>query len=250
MSMQTLLEAKRASWGLEDRFLLQDINLSLHRGEFFVIIGANGAGKTSLLKLLAGLILPAEGDVRAHLPSGRIVDMRDAVNRSLLRTAFVFQVGGLISNLSVFDNIALPLRYHDYLPEPRVRQLVDASLAEFGLTEMAAQRPGRLTPGLEKRVQIARAKVVDADILFYDDPELGLDAMQTGLVRDAIAHLHDGKKRLTVLTSSMPGWSLGLADRVALMDKGRVEALGTVKELLAHPSAQARTFLEAHRHGA
>ncbi len=245
----TFLKAERAVLETDEQQLLEDINLEIRQGEFFVIMGSNGCGKTVLLKMLAGLMLPTRGIVEVKLHTGKFMDMESAVEGRDIAAAFVFESGGLISNLNVFDNVALPLRYAMGLPETQLRAAVAKTLEEFGLSEFSAARPAVLSSGIKKRVQIARAKITKADVVFYDNPSASLDATQQNLLRESIQNLHQDGNKVSILATGSPRWEWEVADRAAFVQGGRVTAVGTKEELLANPSQALRDFLKDVAYG-
>lgn len=244
MEDQTFLSAANVGWEVDEKRILDQVSVSLRANEFFVIMGANGCGKTSLMKILAGLVYPSAGSVQVFLKPGHGMEMHEAVDDRRINAAFVFEAGGLISNLNVFDNVALPLRYLREMPEAQVKKAVQAVLDEYDIAACADMRPGNLSPGLQKRTQLARSKVIKPSIIFYDDPEYGLDAMQTHIIRESIVRLHKEGGRVSVVATGSPGWALGVANRLALLNQGRLEAVGTCDELMNHPSQHVRDFLK------
>ncbi len=245
---EIFLEASQAGWQARGRTVLRDITLSLRPGEFFVIMGPNGCGKTVLLKILAGLILPTEGSVKVGLSKESMLNVNEALEQRRIQAGFVFESGGLVSNLDIFDNIALPLRYPGTMPEAQVCKEVASVLSEFNLTGFAQTRPSEISPGIKKRAQIARAKVMNPEIVFYDDPQWGLDVVQNVLVRESILNLHKGGKRVSVVTTGSASWELKVADRIVVMDRGSIAAAGSLSELRAHPSALVQEMLQGDSH--
>lgn len=225
------LMADRLGWGMGGQVVLSDVSLALRQSEFFVIMGPNGCGKTLLLKILAGLIAPTQGSVTLLGDGGPDIPMREAIETAVLHAAFVFEAGGLINNLDVYENIALPLRYQGSMNESGIEQAVETVLNQFGLVPYAQKRPVELSPGLRKRTQIARCKALGPSVVFYDNPTVGLDPGQHQLVCDAIMGLHRERKCLSIVTTQSDAWALKSADRIAVLEQGKLAGLGTLQQL-------------------
>ncbi len=235
-----ILRAEDVGLCVQDLWVLRHVSMSLRMGEFFVIMGPNGCGKTTLLKILAGLVQPTEGRVRLCSGESFHVDMPEAIEQRSVESAFVFDEGGLISNLSIFDNIALPLRYRGLMSEIHIRERVEEVVAEYSLAGYARMRPVQLTPSLRKRAQIARVKVIQPHVVFYDNPQQGLDPDQRKLVREGIWALHKESVRLSIIGAMISEWELDATERVGILREGTLEAVGTVQELSAHPVGRIR----------
>ncbi|MEM7495732.1 MAG: ABC transporter ATP-binding protein [Myxococcota bacterium] len=226
--------------------IYRGFNLSVHRGETLCIIGPSGFGKTVALKMLIGLIRPDEGEVvfdGTHITSLSSDTQLLPIRR---RIAMVFQAAALFDSISVFENIAYPLREQFDLTEEEIRARVMEKLAWVDLPDAAHKMPSQLSGGMKKRIGLARAIVTQPEVILYDEPTAGLDPVGTRRITDLIITLH---QRLDctgiVVTHDMP-MVARIAHRIALMGDHKVRAVGTFDELLAHPDADVRDFLTAN----
>ena len=221
MSAEPLIQlrgVKKAFGGVK---VLDGVDLDVAEGETFVLLGGSGSGKTVLMKHLEGLLRPDEGTVRIgghELSSGDPREL-DAVRRDV---GVQFQAGALFDSLSVFDNVAFPLRELKHLKEDEVKARVDELLALLGLTEAQQLLPGSLSGGMRKRVAFARAVVLRPRLLLADEPTAGLDPVTTETVDDAIV-LAQKKLGVTafIITHDLPT-AFRIADRVGLLFEGRI----------------------------
>lgn len=218
------------------------LNLTVQEGEFLVLIGPNGSGKSVILKLCVGLEVPQEGTVRVFG-----VDLPDLDQEELgalrLRIGIVLVRPGLLSNMTVYNNVALPLRYHRGLAEETLRPLVMAQLEAFGIDVVRDLFPAQLNQGQLRFAAIARALVLDQELLLLDDPTTGLDADQ---IRKLVRVLDDYRRHrpLTVIATANALSSLLMtADRVACMRSGRIDVLGRYRDLVTGGGADFRHYL-------
>ena len=231
--MDIILEARDLFFAIDGREIFQGLNLRLGRGESYIILGASGSGKSVLLKLLSGLLAPKKGSVEI---GG--IDLATASKEVLqglrAKMGFVFQDAALISNMSIFDNVALPLRYHTRLGEPEVQTRVSEKMALFEVDRRYDRSiPAQISLGMRKRVALARALVLEPELLFLDEPALGLGVEAKNL----IARIFSGypeRSRVTILmgASEWPS-EAPVASRIGLLDGGRIAAEGTAQEMEA-----------------
>jgi phospholipid/cholesterol/gamma-HCH transport system ATP-binding protein len=224
--------------------VLRGVSVGFRRGEIAVVIGGSGSGKTTLLKILAGLDKPTSGEV---LVSG--VDIaalgETELTRVRKRIGMVFQYSALLDWMTVAENVAFPLHEHSSLPTAQINERVAEKLAILGLAEAAAKRPEELSGGLKKRVALARALILEPEIVMYDEPTSGLDPVMARIVDRLILDTRDRFGVTSVVISHDMAAALRVADRVHLLAHGGIVASGTGRELLAGPSAQAREFFES-----
>jgi phospholipid/cholesterol/gamma-HCH transport system ATP-binding protein len=232
-----IIEVRGVSTVLGGHVIHRDLDLTVYRGEVMALIGGSGSGKTTLLRLLLGLEVPAEGTVQlfGH-PLGRCA-ARD-LERVRYRWGVLFQNGALFSALSVFDNIALPLRELKSVPPDVVKPLVMLKLAQVGLQpEDALKRPAELSGGMVKRVSLARALILDPQLLFLDEPTAGLDPDSGKQFVKLLRRLRQELGLTVVMVTHDVDTLFAVADRVAVLAEQRILACGPLAEVaqLPHP---------------
>ncbi len=177
----TIIKIENLNFKYKQEYILRDIDLEIEKGEFTVIIGPRGEGKSTFLKLMAGLVDFEEGNI---FYDG--VNLRTALKNDLMnihrRTAFVFQDSALISNMKLFDNIALPLRYNEIYPEEEIQQLVVEKLECVGLQNRLSTLPAFISTGQQKLAALMRAIIVNPETIFYDEPVANLDKPSQRLI--------------------------------------------------------------------
>lgn len=239
----TAVELRDVSVAVEGQAGLVGLSLSVEAGEFLVLVGPNRSGKSLILKLCAGLLAPDQGAVSvlgydmADLSEEELADLR-------LRVGVVLQRPGLLSNMTVYNNVALPLRYHRGLDEEALRALVMARLEEFGLGALWNRFPAELNEGEVRCAAMVRALILGQELLLLDDAPEGLDAPM-------IQHLGQLRARsketgsLTIL-ATMRAYSplMGAADRVAFVRDGRLQAVGRHADLLAMGDERMQGYLQ------
>jgi phospholipid/cholesterol/gamma-HCH transport system ATP-binding protein len=204
-----------------DHKVLDGLDLDVHEGETFVLLGTSGSGKTVLMKHLEGLLKPDAGTV---VIDGHDLSACDAEELQEVRKALgiQFQAGALFDSMSVFDNVAFPLRELGHAEEPEVRQRVAETLALVGLGDAAEQLPGELSGGMKKRVAFARAMVMRPRVLLADEPTAGLDPLTTDAVDDAIVAAQRALGVTAfIITHDLPT-AFRIADRVGLLHQGKI----------------------------
>ena len=221
---------------------LAGVSLAVRRGETQVIMGPSGCGKSVLLKHLVGLLKPDRGEVLVFdrpvhaLPDADLDALR-------IRIGVVFQSGALFDSLPVGENVAFPLRRHSPLPGEVIASRVRELLALVGLEGKERLMPSALSGGMRKRVGIARALVMRPSLILYDEPTGGLDPLTARTVDDLILQLRADLEVTSVVVTHDLDSAFRLADRLAVMDAGRLEAAGRPEEILASPNPFVRRFL-------
>ena len=212
-----VLEVDHVSVQFGSQQVLRDISLSIGSAETVVILGESGCGKTVLLKTLIGLVRPSAGEIRFEGTSlSRLTDRQVASVRT--RYGFVFQGAALFDSLSIFDNIAFPLREHTRIPESKVVEIVDDLLAEVGLPRSAAaKKPVELSGGMRKRAGLARALALEPPVVLYDEPTTGLDPIMSDVINELILRVsHRGGVTSVVVTHDM-NTARKVADRIIML---------------------------------
>ncbi len=229
--MEIAIQIRNVSFATESRPVFRDLNLKVLRGEALLILGSSGSGKSLLLKLCAGLTPLDEGEVRMG-----DVDLASASKETLqelrAKMGFVFQNSALISNMVLYDNIALPLRYHRHWSEAEVRARVDEVMELFGVErEYERSIPARLSWEMHKRAALARAFVLHPEILLLDQPTSGLES-DTAEDLARLIREYQQKSGASILEVSGEWPAFGAAvDRVGLLEGGRIQSEGTVEEM-------------------
>ena len=231
--MDIVLEARDLSFRLDGREVFQDLNFRLRRGEIYVLLGGSGSGKSILLKLLSGLLSPEKGRVEME-GIDLAAASREALEAIWVKMGFVFQDAALISNMSIFDNVALPLRYHTDLPESEVKAQVSEKMDLCEVDRKYDRSiPAQLSLGMRKRAALGRALVLEPELLFLDEPAAGLGAEAESLIV-RILKSYQGREQASVLMATGEWLSaFSLADRVGFLDHGRIVAEGPPPEMLA-----------------
>lgn len=224
------------------RHILKNVSLDVRMGEIFVIMGGSGSGKTTLLNHLLGLLRPSSGSIRIL---GKDVNAVTPLEKQELRTRMgvAFQSGALFSSMSVGDNIALPLREHTQLDETTIGIVTRLKLEVVSLAGFEDLMPSELSGGMIKRAALARAIVMDPRLLFCDEPSAGLDPVVASSIDDLILRLRDAMGMSIVVVTHDLDSTFKIADRICVLDKGEVLALGTVDEIRASTSPRIQNLL-------
>ena len=241
---QPLIEIDRVSFGYDtSRMVLHDVSLRFARGQVTAILGGSGCGKTTLLRLIAGVHAVAQGRV---VFDGEPVDAsnREQLYRLRRRLGMLFQFGALFTDLSVFDNVAFPLREHAGLPESMVRDIVLMKLNAVGLRGAAPLRISQVSGGMARRIALARAIALDPELIMYDEPYTGLDPIAMGVTANLIRKLNDATGATSLIVSHDVDECFAICDQAYLLSGGgRVVAHGTPAELRASTDPEVRQFI-------
>jgi phospholipid/cholesterol/gamma-HCH transport system ATP-binding protein len=232
----------------DGRRVLDDVTLEVPAGAGFCLLGRSGTGKSVTLKHIVRLVAPDAGRVlvEGRDLAGLSAEALAAVRR---RIGFVFQHGALFDSISVGENVAFVLRRHTRLPEAEIRARARERLARVGLADAYDLMPAALSGGMRKRAGLARALALDPPILLVDEPSAGLDPLTAGEIDELLLALkRERGATLVVVTHDMASARL-LADRIAVLDRGRVVAEGTVEALERHTDPLVHAFLHSSRAG-
>lgn len=230
----------RKSYGTNT--VLRGVDLDIHRGRINVVIGGSGAGKTVFLRQLIRLETPDAGSIvldgQDIVPLGEV-----ALNRVRRRFGMVFQMSALFDSMSVFDNVAFPLREHTRLKRKEIRRRVMDKLASLGLADAHARSPGEISGGMRKRVAVARALILEPSILIYDEPTTGLDPVVARHVDQLVRETAEKFRVTSVVISHDMATTFGIGEHVALLYEGRMRTSGLPRELVESDDPVVREFL-------
>ncbi len=216
--------------------------MDIAAGKVTAVMGPSGTGKTTLLRLITGQAYANEGTLVVAGENMRSIK-RAGLYMLRRRMGMLFQNGALLTDLSVFENVAFPLREHTDLPERLIRQLVLTKLQAVGLRGAAALMPAELSGGMNRRVALARAIVMDPEILIYDEPFTGLDPISLGVILRLIRRLNDTLGLTSIVVSHDVQEIAAVADKVFLLSSGKVVASGTPVEMRSNASEVVRQFV-------
>ena len=231
----------RVSYG--DREILHGISFDVRRGETMVILGGSGSGKSTLLKTLVGLEKPTQGEVWINGVNTANISERemDAIRK---RIGMSFQGSALFGSMTVGENVALPLREHTDLEDSTIEVMVRIKLGQVGLGNFENYMPSELSGGMKKRAAVARALAMDPEILFFDEPSAGLDPIIAAGLDELILNLKKAYAITMVVVTHELASAFLIADRMVLIDRGNIVALGTKEELRASTHPRVRQFLD------
>lgn len=218
--------------------VLRGIDFDVAAGEVFVIMGPSGSGKSVLLRHLIGLMEPDAGEIRV---GGQPVGPPESA--SAYRLAMVFQSGALLNSLTVGENLGLYLREHRLKTPAEIVRIVAEKLAVVGLKGQEDKLPSELSGGMRKRVSIARALIIEPQLILYDEPTSELDPQSAALIAEEIVNLQQRIGVTSVIVSHDREFVFGIADRIAVIHEGRILAVGTPDEIRANPNPVLQAFL-------
>ena len=246
--MPNLVDIRDLHFAYNDRPILSGLTMQFPRGKVIAVMGGSGSGKTTVLRLIGGQIRAQSGTVS--------VDGQDVAGLDLhglyelrRRMGMLFQHGALFTDLSVFDNVAFPLRENTRLPESMIHDLVLMKLHAVGLSNAAALKPAEVSGGMARRVALARAVALDPQLIMYDEPFAGLDPISMGVTANLIRKLNDALGSTSILVSHDVHESFMIADYVYFLSQGRIVAHGTPQQMMASDDAYVKQFVHAEADG-
>ena len=250
MSDDTFIEIDHVTFGYDaSRTILNDVSLRFPRGKVTAILGGSGCGKTTLLRLIGGVYAPTSGRV---VFDGEVVDTRNKpqLYRMRRRLGMLFQFGALFTDLTVFENVAFPLREHTDLTDEMIRDIVLMKLNAVGLRGAAKLRISEVSGGMARRIALARAVALDPELIMYDEPFAGLDPISMGVAANLIRKLNDTTEATSLMVSHDVQECFAIADYAYLMSsQGRVAAHGTPEQLKASDDPEVRQFIRGEPDG-
>jgi phospholipid/cholesterol/gamma-HCH transport system ATP-binding protein len=231
----------RVSYG--EREILHGISFDVVRGETLVILGGSGSGKSTLLRTLVGLEKPSAGEIWIK---GRDIAKTSAAEMDEIRTeiGMSFQGGALFGSMTVGENVALPLREHTRLEDSTIEIIIRLKLQQVGLEGFEYYTPAQLSGGMKKRAAVARALAMDPEILFFDEPSAGLDPIIAAGIDELILELKRAFHMTIIVVTHELASAFLIADRMLLIDKGNIVALGTTEEMRSSTQPRVRQFLD------
>lgn len=238
-----VVEITGLKYRVGDKAIFDRLNISIPRGKVTAIMGPSGTGKTTLLRVMTGQVLPDRGRVMvegknvARLTTDELYELRTQMG-------FLFQNGALFTDSTVYENVAFPIREHTRLPEALIRHIVLMKLQAVGLRGAAAMMPTELSGGMARRVALARAIAMDPKIIFYDEPFVGLDPISMGVIVRLIRVLNDSLGLTSIIVSHDVEEVNAVSDQSYLISNGKVVAYGTPEELEHNKSAWVRQFMK------
>jgi phospholipid/cholesterol/gamma-HCH transport system ATP-binding protein len=238
-----LVEIRGLCFRRGERVIFEDLDLDIRRGTVTAVMGPSGTGKTTLLKLITGQLRPDAGSIRVDGQDVTRLDTSELF-RLRRRMGMLFQSGALLTDLSVFDNVAYPLREHTNLSPSMVRKLVLLKLEAVGLRGARDLMPAELSGGMARRVALARAIALDPLMVLYDEPFTGQDPISMGMLMALIRQLNDASGLTSILVSHDVRETASIADYLYVIFEGRVVAQGTPDALAADRSAWVRQFMD------
>ncbi len=250
MTTDTFIEIDHVTFGYDaSRTILSDVSLKFQRGKVTAILGGSGCGKTTLMRLIGGVHAADKGRV---LIDGEVLNTRnrDQLYRLRRRLGMLFQFGALFTDLTVFENVAFPMREHTTLPEAMIRDLVLMKLNAVGLRGAADLRISEVSGGMARRIALARAIALDPELIMYDEPFAGLDLISMGVAAKLIRTLNDVTGATSLVVSHDVPECMAISDHVVLLaNQGRIVAQGTPAELMASTDPETRQFVRGEPDG-
>lgn len=242
MSTDNCIEFRNVNFAYGERLILHNLNLVIPHGKLVGVMGGSGSGKTTLLRLISGQNRPYSGDV---LVAGKSVEKMSNVElyQHRRRMGMLFQFGALFTDLSVFDNVAFPIREHTELPNRMIRDLVTMKLEAVGLRGAEKLMPAELSGGMSRRVALARAIALDPHLILYDEPFAGLDPISLGVIAHLIQKFNSALGTTAVIVTHDVKKSLEIVDHVLFVSGGEVVAHGTPDQIRHSDSPWVQQFI-------
>jgi phospholipid/cholesterol/gamma-HCH transport system ATP-binding protein len=242
------VELTDVHFGYQERKIINGVSLSVKKGSVVALMGGSGCGKTTLLRLIGAQVKAQQGKV--VFDGDNMGNLQgDALYSARRKMGMLFQFGALFTDLSVFENVAFPLREHTDLSSPMIRDLVLMKLHAVGLRGAAQLMPSQISGGMARRVALARSIALDPQLLLYDEPFAGLDPISLGTIANLIRTLNDALGSTSIVVSHDVQETFQIADYIYVMGAGRILAEGTPDSLNDSDVPEVRQFLRGQRDG-
>jgi phospholipid/cholesterol/gamma-HCH transport system ATP-binding protein len=247
-TVSNLVEIRNLHFGYGERPILSDLCMDFPQGKVIAVMGGSGSGKTTILRLIGGQLPVQSGQITVD---GKAVDAHDmrALYAMRRKMGMLFQHGALFTDLTVFENVAFPLREHTNLPEYLIRDMVLLKLHAVGLRNAAQLRPAEISGGMARRVALARAVALDPPLVMYDEPFAGLDPISMGVTANLIRELNTALGSTSILVSHDVHESFAIADYVYFLSQGKVVAHGTPGQMRVSTDPYVKQFVNAEPDG-
>jgi phospholipid/cholesterol/gamma-HCH transport system ATP-binding protein len=243
-STPSLVELRDLTFGYGERVILDGVSLTIPRGKVTALMGASGGGKTTVLRLIGGQVRPQAGEVSFDGQNVAQLDLA-GLYKVRRRMGMLFQFGALFTDSSVFDNVAFPLREHTDMPEALIRDIVLMKLNAVGLRGARDLMPSEVSGGMARRVALARAIVLDPELVMYDEPFAGLDPISLGTAARLIRELNDAMGLTSIIVSHDLDETFHIADKVIVLANGHIVAQGTPDEVRNSEDPLVHQFVNA-----
>jgi len=243
-----LIELRDVTCGYGDRIILENVNLTVPRGKVLALMGTSGGGKTTVLRLIGRQLRPMKGQVLLDGVDLATLD-EPGLYAARRRMGMLFQFGALFTDLSVFDNVAFPLREHTNLGEAMIRDLVLMKLNAVGLRGARDLLPSQVSGGMARRVALARAIALDPDLIMYDEPFAGLDPISMSVAAGLIKDLNDALGVTSIVVSHDVAETFLIADHIVFVANGKIAAQGSPAEMRASDDPLVQQFVNAQTDG-
>jgi len=245
---ENLIEIRDLKYSRGPRAIFDGLNLIIKRGEVTALMGPSGTGKTTLLRLITRQLIPQQGVIYVNGVDVSTLNIRKLYEMRQ-RFGMLFQNGALLTDISVFENVAFPLREHTRLTNRLIRHVVLTKLHAVGLRGAADMMPSQLSGGMARRVALARAMVMDPEILIYDEPFVGLDPISMGVIVRLVRRMNDALGITSIIVSHDVAEVSTVSDRSFLISDGQVAASGSPDELRTAKSELVRQFMHGMADG-
>ena len=231
MEIENIVSIKGLSKSFKEKHILKDINLDIHKAENVVVLGKSGSGKSTLIKCMIGLMEPDEGEICIFGQDMAQIDY-DELNRFRTRIGFLFQSGALYDSMTVYENLAFPLRHHKKeMGKEKLDQLIHEVLENVGLPEAGDMMPAELSGGMSKRIGLARTLILKPEIMLYDEPTTGLDTATAKEISQLILDLQRKYKISSLIITHDIACAKMVADRVVMLKEGVIIAEGSYDDM-------------------